>query len=169
MEALPKDAPEFREAGPLADYLSKLGIAQGADSVGLINIVFGAQLVNAIAEQYFGAFSKEGGFGLPGFAAGAILGEKAAMISHVTSFVVKQLEEYAVNRDAYPRFTDFVPALLERLAQEARVVKRETVITKAVLYGFAALALGGVWLVHRRRKPRCAPADRGETDAGAGA
>lgn len=117
METMLKGYQEGRVGGFLADFLKKHEIAQGADPIGLVNVVFGAELMNrgvlleglrmwgrvakwgaveiglarkvadperltnAIAEQYHGGFGKGEDYGLPGFAAGAILGENAAKIS----------------------------------------------------------------------------------------
>lgn len=103
--------------GFLAEFLRNLGIPQGADPIGMINIAFGGELINqgilleglrmwkrvskwgiteislarkltdpsrltnAIAEQFYGAFGRSEGYGLPGLVAGAILGENAAKVS----------------------------------------------------------------------------------------
>lgn len=102
--------------GFLADFLRTSGIPQDADPIGLLNIAFGAELINqgvlleglrmwkrvakwgeaeitlarrvaepsrltnAVAEQFYGGFGKNEG-GLPGLAAGAILGANAAKVS----------------------------------------------------------------------------------------
>lgn len=36
----------------------------------------------------------------------------------------QETEEYAASRDEYPKFTDYVPVLLEQLAEQAKVVQR---------------------------------------------
>jgi hypothetical protein len=120
VETTAVDRPEGLARDFLASLLRELGIAQGAgevDPVGLLHIVFGAELMNrgvlleglrmwrrvpkwgapeialakntvdperltnAVAEQFFGAFGRGPDDGFLGFAAGAILGEKAAWVS----------------------------------------------------------------------------------------
>jgi hypothetical protein len=121
VETTAKDSREGLDGGFLATILREFGIAKDvgreADPVGLLSIVFGAELMNrgilleglrmwrrvpkwrapeiglarraaepdrlanAVAEQFFGAFGRDKEYGVPGFAAGAILGENAARIS----------------------------------------------------------------------------------------
>lgn len=114
METIVKEGQEGFAAGFLAGFLKQ---QQGADLIGLVNIMFGAELmnqgvlleglrmwkrvakwgapeialarqvsdperlVNAMAEQYFGAFGRGEEAALPALAVGAILGEKAAQVS----------------------------------------------------------------------------------------
>lgn len=121
METPDNDCRKDLAGGSLASILRELGFAHGAgdeaDPVGILHIVFGAELMNqgvlleglrmwrrvpkwgareiglakkaadpdrltnAVAEQFFGAFGRGDEHGLPGFAAGAILGDNAARVS----------------------------------------------------------------------------------------
>ena len=76
---------------------------------------------------------------------------------HMTSFVVERLEEYAANRDKYLRFTDYVPVLLEQLAEEAKVVQGRTTNSRITLCVLAALGLVGAWFLVRRKGPGSGP------------
>ncbi len=71
---------------------------------------------------------------------------------HWTSFVVEQLEDYLSGRDQYPKFTDFAPVLLERLAGEVSEVHYQLSVTRAVLWSVFGLGAVAVVLIWRRRK-----------------
>lgn len=69
-----------------------------------------------------------------------------------TSFVVEQLEDYMSSRNKYPKFTDFAPVLLESLAQEASVVRSQTAVKRALLWGAVGLGAVVLFLTYRHRK-----------------
>jgi len=71
---------------------------------------------------------------------------------HMTSFIVEQLEEYATNRDTYPKFTDFIPVLLDRLAEQAQSIQARMTTTRVVLFVAALAVLAGVWFIYRKRR-----------------
>ena len=70
----------------------------------------------------------------------------------MTSFIVEQLEEYATNRDTYPKFTDFIPVLLDRLAEQAQSIQARMTTTRVVLFVAALAVLAGVWFIYRKRR-----------------
>ncbi len=55
-------------------------------------------------------------------------------------------------RDRYPKFTDFAPVLLDRLAGEASQVHYQLSVTRAVLWSVFGLGAVAVLMIWRRRK-----------------
>ena len=77
---------------------------------------------------------------------------------YLTQYLVGRLEEYAQNRDRYPKFRDYVPTLLEHLescAEEAAARKRRSYTALSVIFGMALIA-GGIAIVRGLRKKRSA-------------
>lgn len=85
---------------------------------------------------------------------------------YLTRLVAGELKDYASNRDKYPKFTDFVPDLLKRLASEAAnpTVPRPgpvaglagwVTINRAPLIALAVVALGSAAaVIMKTRKAR---------------
>ncbi len=71
---------------------------------------------------------------------------------YLTTFVVKQLEEYRTNRDRYPKLTDFIPVLLDRLSRESQKARSDILLTQVVLWSVLGLGVFSAVLAYRRHR-----------------